>query len=204
MVVIYLNCYPYIWKKGDIMLDVDTAELKSFLDNLKSLLDEYEEIKSNLFNQLKMSCMDWHDGNSTQFDNHIYEDRKESDLMLTSLKMRQSLFEFIYAKYNSFGKKIRCNLNKKSSLMGTFDDCLEELQDILNEFGNIDRSFYYSEQSLIDNQRRKIFKMKSDVKSYKENAKNLFSKIEEIEKEISAKIKELDEIKISDFDFNLQ
>ncbi len=186
------------------MFEVDTTELMGSLDSLKSLLEEYEEIKSNLFNQLNMSCMDWHDGNSMQFDNHIYEDRKESDFLLTSLKMRQKLFEFIYAKYNSIGKKIRCNLNKKSSLMRTFDDCLEELQDILNEFGNIDRSFYYSEQSLIDNQRRKIFKMKSDVKFGKEQAKNLFSKIEEIEKEISVKIKELDEIKISDFDFNLQ
>lgn len=83
------------------MIDVDTKELKSTLDDLRSLLEEYEEAKMNLFNQLKFSCIDWQDGNSIKFDNNIQEDRKEADRLVTYLKMRENLFDFIYAKYSS-------------------------------------------------------------------------------------------------------
>ena len=186
-----------------IIIDVDMGELSNNIMGLTALIDEYENIKLNLFNQLKDSCINWQDGNSVKFDNEIYLEKQESDLFLQALKSKKEIFELVYTKYHEFGNKIKCNLNNKNSLLGQIDDCYNKAQNIINSFNYIDRSFYYSEIYSISLQKDVIVGVRNKLSTIKTQVVNLFNKIENIEKEVKNKINALEAIKINDFDFYL-
>ncbi len=186
-----------------IIIDVDMGELSNNIMGLTALIDEYENIKLNLFNQLKDSCINWQDGNSVKFDNEIYLEKQESDLFLQALKSKKEIFELVYTKYHEFGNKIKCNLNNKNSLLGQIDDCYNKASNIINSFNYIDRSFYYSEIYSISLQKDVIVGVRNKLSTIKTQVVNLFNKIENIEKEVKNKINALEAIKINDFDFYL-
>lgn len=185
------------------MIEVNITELKNNINNLNGLIDEYEEIQLNLFNQLKDSCINWQDGNSIAFDEKMYLEKQESNLLLQNLRNQKKIYNLIYDKYSELGNKIRCNLNNKTTLLKVIDNCYNQASQIINEFNLIDRSFYYYEQYSISNQREKIVDTRNKLSEIKTTTYEIYDKIEQIEEEINAKIKELETIKINSFDFNL-
>lgn len=185
------------------MLEINSANLKNDIDVLNKLISEYEEIQLNLFNELKDSCINWQDGNSIEFENKIYLEKVEADNILRTLNDKKEVLNFIYDKYSDLGKKIKCNLNNRSTLLHSIENCQSQTNSIINEFYKIDNSFYYWEQQNISKQRDKIIKVKNELSEVKNSITKMFDKIEEIEKEIKEKIKGLEEIKINSFDYNI-
>lgn len=185
------------------MLEVNNLELKNKIDALNTLISEYEEIQLNIFNQLKDVCINWQDGNSIEFDNKIYLEKEESDLILQALNDKRDILNFIYNKYSDIGKKIKCNLNNKNTLIHSINNCQSQINNILNEFNKIDNSFYYSEYQSIINQKNKIISVKNKMSEVKNSVTKNYDRIEEIENDVKEKINNLLEIKINDFDYTL-
>lgn len=182
------------------MLEINTVNLKNDIDTLNKLISEYEEIQLNMFNELKDSCINWQDGNSIEFEKEIYLEKVEADNILNMLNDKKNILDFIYDKYSDLGKKIKCNLNNKSSLLHSIETCQSQTQNIINEFWKIDNSFYYTEQQKISKQVDKINEVKNGLAEVKSSIAKMFDKIEEIEKEIKEEITKLEEIKINSFD----
>lgn len=185
------------------MIDINSVELKNEIENLKSIISSYEETQLNLFNQLKDATINWRDGNSIEFENKIYLEKQEADLILQSLNDRKDILNFIYDKYSELGKKIRCNLNNKTTVVHALDNCYNQANSLVNEFSKIDRSFYYSELNKIDVIKQKVVSTKNKLDATRTTISKIYSQIEEIEKEIKNKINELEEVKINSFEFNL-
>ena len=185
------------------MLEINSVNLKNDIDVLNKLISEYEEIQLNLFNELKDSCINWQDGNSIEFENKIYLEKVEADNVLRILNEKKEVLNFIYDKYSDLGKKIKCDLNNRSTLLNFVETCQNQTNSIINEFYKIDNSFYYREQQKISKQRNKIIKVKTELLEIKNSITKMFDKIDAIEKEVKEKIKELEEIKINSFDYNL-
>lgn len=183
------------------MIEVSVAELKKNVDKLQKIIDEYENIQLNIFNQLKESTLNWQDGNSIKFNDSIYLEKKETDLFFQSLQNKKKIYEYICNKYGEIGNRIKCSLNDKQSLFYEIDNCYNEVVDLLREFNKIDTSFYFNEQDLIFLQQQKISKVKNELKNMKISVSNFFNKIEFIENEIKEKINNLDEIKVNDLNF---
>ena len=184
-------------------MKINNINLKNDINLLNKLIAEYEEVKLNLFNELKDSCINWQDGNSVDFENKIYLEKVESDNILRTLTDKRDILNFIYDKYSNLGEKIKCDLNNRSALLRSIESCQSQANSIINEFYKIDNSFYYWEQQSISNQKNKILKVKNDLSEVKNSITKMFDKIEEIEKEIKVKIKKIDEIKINNFDYNV-
>lgn len=183
------------------MIEININEIKNNINSLQTLIEQYEEIKLNIFNNLKDVCINWQDGNSLVFDNKIFLEKQETELLIETIKAKKEVFNFIYEKYSDIGRKIRCNLNNKTTLLNTIDNCYNQAINILNEFNKIDRSFYYTELNSIQNQKEKIITVKNKISIIKTKTSKLYSKIEIIEEEVKKKIKELEEIKINSFDY---
>ena len=184
-------------------MKINNINLKNDINLLNKLIAEYEEVKLNLFDELKDSCINWQDGNSVDFENKIYLEKVESDNILRTLTDKRDILNFIYDKYSDLGKKIKCDLNNRSALLRSIESCQSQANSIINEFYKIDNSFYYWEQQSISNQKNKILKVKNDLSEVKNSITKMFDKIEKIEKEIKVKIKKIDEIKINNFDYNV-
>ncbi len=186
------------------MIKINSVELKKEIETLNNLISNCEEIQLNLFNQLKDATINWQDGNSIEFENKIYLEKQEADLILQSLNDKKDILNFIYDKYNELGKKIRCNLNNKTTVIHALENCYKQANSLITEFSKIDRSFYYSELDKIDNVKQKIINVKNKLDTTKITVSEIYTKIEEIEMEIKDKISELEEIKINSFEFSLE
>mgnify|MGYP004682564103 CR=1 FL=1 len=185
------------------MIEINSVELKKEIEVLNNLINSYEETQLNLFNQLKDATINWQDGNSVEFENKIYLEKQEADLVLQSLNDKRDILIFIYDKYSDLGKKVRCNLNNKATIIHALENCYNQANSIINEFNKIDRSFYYSEINKIDVVKQKVLNTKIKLDNTKSIVSKIYNQIEEIEKEIKNKIVELEEIKINEFEFNL-
>lgn len=185
------------------MLEVNNTNLKIEIAVLTKLINQYEEIKLNMFNQLKDACINWQDGNSLEFENQIYLENQEVDLILDSLNDKKEVLDFIYTQYSELGKTIKCNLNNRNTLVNLISNCQSQVNSILNDFNNLDRSFYYIEQEAIANQKNKILDTQTKLIEINNSITKNYNKIEEIENAIQEKINKLEKIKINDFDFNL-
>lgn len=182
------------------MVDVDTIELKNYIDSLNSLIEEYEEIKLNLFNQLNNSFMNWQDGNSLVFESKIFEEKQEASLILTSLKNKKDVFSLIYNKYVEIGKQIKCNLDNKESLIRNIDGVINETNSVINSFNGVDMGYFGGDIMAAKN---KIVAAKGKLIEVKDSVSKMYNRIEEMERLINNKIKELEVVKINSFDFNL-
>ena len=183
------------------MIDIDLTKLKNEIDKVKVIIDEYEEIQQNIFNQLKDSCINWQDGNSLVFEEKTYHEKQESELLLLSLKNKKEIYDFIYNSYSEIGKKIKCNLESKKNVLSSIENCISKTSIILNDFNKIDTSFYYYEKNDICKQKNCIKNIHRSLTNIKNSISKMYA--EKIEKEILIKIQELDNIKVNDFDYEL-
>lgn len=186
------------------MVEVDCLGLKADIDSLADLLDDYEIIKLNLFNQLKDACINWQDGNSIEFDDRVYLDKQEIDKFIGAQRSKKEILDYLYYKYSEIGNVVKCDLEGKENLYNKIDLLYNEASSIIREFDKVDRSFYYSEWQLIQRERSRMVEVKNKLSSIKQSVKIMFDKIEAIENEVNDKIKGLESIKISAFDFDIR
>lgn len=183
------------------MIDVNVSNLKDDIANLEILIQEYEEIKLNLFNRLKDSTIDWVDSKSVKFSDAIYLDKQETEVFIQSLKDKKDMFKFIYEKYIKLGKQIKCNLDGQKTIIGNIDDCIGQIDSIIEEFDKIKIVKDERVQSMINYEKNRARKVREYLKSLKKDIIKIFGEIEEIEKSINVKISSLEVVRINEFDF---
>ena len=184
-----------------MIVDIDVKSLGGFVNELNKLIDDYEELQLNLFNQLKMSCSDWHDGNSIVFEEMLKEEKKTSGRFLTALKKNKDVFEYAYIEYKEFGNKIYVNLDKTKAITAAIDAVIAKVDSALYEFYNINRSWYYYELNLINPEQKNLENLKNNLRYMRGQINELCKKIVLIEGAISGKVAKLEEIKASKFSF---
>lgn len=185
------------------MVEINVSDLKNEIVELNSIINDYEEVYLNLFNQLKNSCINWQDGNSVVFDDAIQIEKRETEDVLKSFKNKKQIYDYLFTKYNEIGHKVKCNLNNKSGVIQTIESCKYQVISLINEFNYIDTSFYYPEQYSIFQQRDRIVGVRNSLETLKNDVNQLFKKIENIENTVSGKIKKLEQIRINSFDYKL-
>lgn len=178
-------------------MEINTSELKKHVTDLESLLKDYDEIKLNLFNQLKNSVMNWQDGNSLLFDNAMYIEKQEAENFYESLNQKKELFQTIYEKYCDIGKKIECKLGNKNALIRTVDYCISYANNAISELGSVDSSVVS-----VSGFKSSIEGVKRDLEDVKQKLVSMFDRIEQAEVEIKSKVRELEENHIPDFIFS--
>lgn len=184
------------------MVEVDVPNIRSVIENLESIIGEYEEIELNLFNQLKDCCINnWQDGNSADFEDQMYVEKQESDMILESLNDKKDIYEFIYNEYSDIGRKIKMNLNGRSRVLSTIDRAYDNARTVISLFSSVDTGYRYGGDILA--QKAKIQNVKYQLSNLKMEVNSLYSRVEQIENEIRNKINSLDILRINGFAFKL-
>jgi hypothetical protein len=180
-------------------------DVKGLLSQYHTLLSQYsslEEVQMNLFNNLSnIYGLDWIDGNSQAFGRSIELDRNETDSFRICIWEKIGIFQYIYGKYCVLGKNIRCNLKKKDYVLSSVDSCINSVKSVNSFFETINLGFIYPEFNTLRSKKQLLIEMSKKLDTIKESLVSLYTKIEEIENDIQAKIRELEDIKINSFDF---
>ena len=183
------------------MLKVNAKKLKNDIDKFSVIINELEDSQINLFENLKNSCIDWQDGNSIEFDEHIYLDKKETLTLRQYIYEKKDIYNKIFTEYSSIGNKVSCNLNSKNKILYELDVCINKSTSIINKLNNLNQRFDFPEQNEIYRELNKVQKIKNILLEHKNKIKKMYEKIEKIEKDIYNKISSLEDVKITDFNF---
>ncbi len=184
------------------MIEIDTTKLKNELVRMETLLDEYEDIELNLFNQLNTALIDWQDGNSRTFERQVDLDRKETDLYMRSMRSKKEIFDYVYDKYRELGHRITIDLNGKTSVLGAIDACYDTVIDLERRLNQLDSSFDRTISEYAYTSKNKMRSIKANLSEMRTAVKKIYARVEDIEESVENRIKKLEEIKINDFDFS--
>ena len=180
------------------MINISVKKIKIEVDNLKKLIDDYEEVMGNLFYNLSSFSFFWEDKKEQEFLSHIDLAKTETTLFLEDLKSQKEIFSYIVEKYKSFGDRILCDLSKKNVVMNQYNEVLNDLNNVINHYQNIQAPIDIQEKIQI--QRMKWNQIYKELEERREEAKAFFKEMEEIEQVVRTKINHFDISNISTFD----
>lgn len=175
---------------GDIM-DINIEKLKGDLRELNNLIEDYESIYYNLYNELSNCSIFWRDNNSCLFFDNVRLEKIAVNETITEFKQITEVYNYLVNKYGEFGNKIKINTKLKNDILSKFDNYLEDIYDILDAFKNLTFRF---DKTISDNIYRDMEKLVDIVNilvSLKSKIKKHFNEFEEIEKEVSLKISKI-------------
>ncbi len=184
-----------------MVVDIDVKQLGNLVIELNKIIDDYEEVYLNIFNQLKDSCINWHDKNSIAFENQLKDEKTFSVNYLNTIKNCKSIFQYIYDEYVSIGKRIYFNMGKKDTIISIIDECIRKLDDVINDFNGVVKSFSYNGLSAINAQKDKLASCKKELQTMKLEITDLYKKINLIEDKVASKIARLEEVEMKAFDY---
>lgn len=185
-------------------MKVNIIDLTNNRNDLIRIINEYENIHLNLFNELKQVTVNWQDSKSEEFKIQIEREKNESKLFLEEIKEAKEVITYIIDSYKNLANIISCNLNSRNSIASWLGNCESQINTIINKYNNIDNSFYYEELENINFQKQQLTSLKNQIRIIKNNINNTFTRINNIENAIANKINQLSQIKINEFEYKYE
>ena len=164
---------------------IKVENLKTDVDKLKNLVNEYENNVLNLYNTLTYTSNSWSDGNSIRFYDDVKTEKLNNLTFVSELKDVLELYKKIVDKYRYFGNIINCNVKDKYSVLNSIDRYLNTLKDIIKSYNALDLSFCPSESNILN---RQLMTLNADYNRLKQTRVKIgkyFDKIDSIEQEVN-------------------
>lgn len=172
-------------------MDINIEKLKGDLRELSTLIEDYESIYYNLYNELSNCSIFWNDNNSIIFFDNVSTEKLAVNETITEFKQIMEIYNYLLNKYSEFGRKIKIDTTKKNDILRNFDNYIDHIKDILNSFNNLSFRF---DRTISDNIYRDINKLNDIINilySLKNKIKKHFNAFEEIEREVTLKISKI-------------
>lgn len=145
-------------------MKVNTVNLKNEVTKLNLLLEEYESIYLNLYNEIQSTSHFWNDPHSIAFLDYISLEKQEIIKTYNELQDIKEVYDYLLDKYQLLGKKIEFNLKLKDEVILKLNNYIYKINDIIRCYNNLDLSFC-SEAYLLKNERKILMNMKKTQKN---------------------------------------
>ena len=172
-------------------MDINIEKLKGDLRELNNLIEDYESIYYNLYNELSNCSIFWKDNNSNIFFDNVSKEKLAVNEVITEFKQITDLYNYLVNKYSEFGNKIKFNIKLKNDILSEFDNYLNNIYDILDDFKNLTFRFDSTISDNIYKDMDKLVDITNILVGLKSRIKKHFNEFEEIEKEVSLKISKI-------------
>jgi len=185
-------------------MEINVSNLKTEVSNFNKLVEEYEKIYLNLYNELSSVSFFWKDNHANLFFEHISFEKLKISKSFEELITLKNQYQYIIEKYQTIGNRIIFDLNNRNDIINKFDTYISGIDRIVQSYESLDLSFCREFVSSINHQKTTLIKEKSQVGELKNKVIEMLNKIEEIEKEIKLKISSINieilkETAINDF-----
>lgn len=173
-------------------MQINILKIKSEIDKLNNLIEDYEVNYLNLYNEINKTSSLWQDNNAKKFFKNIDIEKRKAKQFIDEVNYIIDIYKFLVKKYEKIGKKISINIKAKDEVVAELNKYLDQLQNIINYYNNLDLSFCLQEQNILLAQKQKLKEEKQIINKIKEGIKAKYNYIEEIEKQVNSKILKLD------------
>lgn len=171
------------------MVNVD--ELKTNLIKYNSLIENYQSIYDNLYNEISSASFFWNDEHASSFFENINVEKIKVGNVISELNSVKNVYSYIVSNYEKIGNKIVFDLDLRNEIMEKFDNYINKIIKIIKYYDSLDLSFCVQESKFITSEKNKLVVMKNVVFNLKEKIMKIFDDIEEIEKQVNLMISKI-------------
>jgi len=172
-------------------MKINIINLKSETKKLSKLINEYEEIFLNLYNEILSGSIYWDDNISKLFFENINIEKNQVENTINELNDLKEIYEELIRKYEEIGNKIEVLPKTKDEILSAVNNYLDKLHKLIELYYDLNLEFNNPETSILHKHLDKLIKIKSDVFVLKEKIKKHYETIEELERKINLKISKI-------------
>jgi len=183
-------------------MKINITSLKTEVNTFNRLIESYEEIYLNLYNELLLGANYWIDDISRNFYGNVQVEKLKVKNTIIELMELKKIYEDLIQKYEKFGSKIEVVLDSKDILLSKFDCYFKKIYEIIELYRELKLDDYLVEKSMIIRQMNQLIRSKNNMVELKKKIKIAYETIEEIEKEVLLNISKLKIEYINDIGIN--
>lgn len=172
-------------------MTINVTNLKNELNNLNKLLEDYEDIYLNMYNEFSSSSFFWYDEKAKNFFNDINKEKIKMNTMLTEFKDLSSIYNYIIISYEKFGNNIQCELSARDEIVSNINNYRNKLNGIINSYNNLDLRNCAKVSNLIISEKNKLDGVSNQVDELYNKVNNFYNEIETIEREIKLRLSKI-------------
>ena len=193
--VIKNSCHIFGKKYGDVMI-INLNYMKNEIEKLNALIDEYEENSINLKNSFKSVSFFWNGNLMQKYMDDVNNELKKLDLTILNLESIKDIYNYIIEQYSFIGRKIEFDNSFKVKVFTYFDTIINDYDNILQKYNLVNYSLDSQLTTIIEKERVTLLNNKNSIINYVSDLKNIYNKLEEVEKNIKQRIYKLNLEKI--------
>ena len=174
------------------VLVVKVDDLLNELSSLNAVINNYEENYKAIFKELDNSKSFWNDGYAKSFYNDEIIENYQNKEHNSNIRSLEKIYKYIIEKYQEIGNKIEIELSYRDNILENFNKRISDIRDIINQYKGIDTYYCPKERNVIENQIKDLRATITTIRQSKEEYKNLFDKVETIEKNIRERLAKIE------------
>ena len=173
-------------------MKVNVKSLKSEIKNLNRIIEDYENIYLNLYNEFSKSSFFWNDINAKNFYRDLSVEKINVKETIDELYSLTKLYKYIVNQYEQIGNNIYYDLSNKHIILNNIKNYQQRLRVIVNKFYNLDTSSCSQITNYIIDERRKINNSLELINSVYKKVNALYKKLEEIDREVKIRVSKIE------------
>ena len=119
-------------------MEIRVNNLKEIINTFNNLLESYEEVHLNLYNEINNASSYWNDGYAINFFENCNNNKMKITNNIEELRNLKNIYDFIINKYLLLGHNITINLEEKININNYFNKYLNRLNNIINSYNRLD------------------------------------------------------------------
>ena len=179
-------------------MEIDITKLEKDLKDLNVLIEQYEEIYLNLYNEFQMGSLQWKDTHSVKFFENITDEKKEIALFIEEIKNVKDVYNYLIEKYKKIGNKIKCTIENEQGVISKLTLYIEKINGIIEGYNNLDLSHCEEVASYLQLEKTKWIKTRERLKNLSKRIKEIFEHIKETEEKVNLEITKINIRKIQE------
>lgn len=181
------------------MIEVNIEKLNDLLVSYDNFIKQLDDNNFELISEFNIIKKYWHDQRCINMYSSFELEKNRIIKNVDNIKKQEDLYRYIMTEYKSLGNKIRCDLDKKDTVIEKINLVIENLNTIIGQYNNIGDIGFYRGAHKIRSQKKKLQNVLDSFNNMKDELIEKYHEISEIESNIQEKLTDL---KIECFSYN--
>ena len=173
-------------------MKINVKNLKLEVNNLKKIIEEYDDIYLNLYNEFSLSSFLWNDTNSKKFYKDLDVEKIRVQDTINEMYSINNIYKYIINQYEKIGNNIYYDLSNKNIILSDIKKYQQRLNVIINKYNNLDTSSCPQISNYIIKEKTIIKESLNLTNTVYKNINILYKKLEELDKEIKLRVSKID------------
>ncbi len=188
------------------MLNINVQNMRTAIEELKNLIETYEENSMTVAYELKNTEPNWHDDNSPSFFEKIHLLKNQLSEFISDMDSVKTTYQYIIEEIRKIENGINIlfsDSSKEKNIIAAYNNAINKASNAKYKINSLSIGFCsYYEQRAIRNEITRINNIQRDLERSKNNVINMFRKLSDLEMKINASFAKLKMDYITEIDYS--